>query len=172
MTNDQALNQNADSGKDGGSPSAGTLADRSGTGDSPEDRLQQERHDLAGVVGSPWTRALRLGGLVAVVVLLGVKQGFSMLVVVAAIVIMIFLHELGHFIMARRAGMLVTEFFIGFGPRIFSFRRGANDNGSKVILAGGFVKCTGLVQLGQGFPALSSPNFPRETPSPKPRLTL
>ncbi|MEI7887828.1 MAG: site-2 protease family protein [Actinomycetes bacterium] len=159
MTNDQALNQNADSGKDGGSPSAGTLADRSGTGDSPEDRLQQERHDLAGVVGSPWTRALRLGGLVAVVVLLGVKQGFSMLVVVAAIVIMIFLHELGHFIMARRAGMLVTEFFIGFGPRIFSFRRGETEYGLKVIPAGAYVKIIGMSNMEQVDPALESRTY-------------
>ena len=32
---------------------------------------------------------------------------------------MIFLHELGHYLTARRAGMKVTEFFLGFGPRIW-----------------------------------------------------
>ena len=40
-----------------------------------------------------------------------------------SLIVMIFLHELGHFVMARRADMKVTEFFIGFGPRIWSFRR-------------------------------------------------
>jgi Zn-dependent protease len=37
----------------------------------------------------------------------------------AAIILMIMLHELGHFVMAKRAGMKVTEFFLGFGPRVW-----------------------------------------------------
>jgi membrane-associated protease RseP (regulator of RpoE activity) len=121
--------------------------------------VQQERQDLAGVVGSPWSRGLRLVGLVAVVVLLGMRQGLSMLVVVAAIVIMIFLHELGHFIMARRAGMLVTEFFIGFGPRIFSFRRGETEYGLKVIPAGAYVKIIGMSNMEEVDPALESRTY-------------
>ena len=124
-----------------------------------EAEVQQERQDLAGVVGSPWSRGLRLVGLVAVVVLLGMRQGLSMLVVVAAIVIMIFLHELGHFIMARRAGMLVTEFFIGFGPRIFSFRRGETEYGLKVIPAGAYVKIIGMSNMEEVDPALESRTY-------------
>ena len=46
------------------------------------------------------------------------------LVVILALVVMIFLHELGHFLTAKRAGMKVTEFFLGFGPRIWSFQPG------------------------------------------------
>ena len=38
--------------------------------------------------------------------------------------VMIFLHELGHFVTAKWSGMKVTEFFIGFGPRIWSFQPG------------------------------------------------
>ncbi|KLR60294.1 Peptidase family M50 [Actinobacteria bacterium IMCC26207] len=124
-----------------------------------EAEVQQERQDLAGVVGNPWSRGLRLVGLVAVVVLLGMRQGLSMLVVVAAIVIMIFLHELGHFIMARRAGMLVTEFFIGFGPRIFSFRRGETEYGLKVIPAGAYVKIIGMSNMEEVDPALESRTY-------------
>jgi len=129
---------------------------------TPE-QVQQEQHDMAGVIGSRWSRALRLIGLGSVVVLLGMRQGLSMLLVVAAIVIMIFLHELGHFIMARRAGMLVTEFFIGFGPRIFSFRRGETEYGLKVIPAGAYVKIIGMSNMEEVDPTLESRTYRQKT---------
>ena len=65
-------------------------------------------------------------GLLAVVgslVLLGFVSR-PMLVVTLVIAFVVFAHELGHFITARITGMKATEFFIGFGPRLFSFRRG------------------------------------------------
>ena len=124
-----------------------------------EAQVAQERADLAGVVGTPAGRALRLALLVGAVVLLGVTNGLSMLIVVAAIVVMIFLHELGHYVMARRAGMLVTEFFIGFGPRIFSFRRGETEYGLKVIPAGAYVKIIGMSNLEEVDPALESRTY-------------
>ncbi len=37
---------------------------------------------------------------------------------VLSVIVMIILHELGHFVMAKRGGMKVTEFFIGFGPKL------------------------------------------------------
>jgi RIP metalloprotease RseP len=131
---------------------------------SAEDRLdpvelQREREDLAGVIGSPLGRALRLGALIAAIVVLGVTQGMSMLIVVAAIVIMIFLHELGHYVMAKRAGMLVTEFFIGFGPRIWSFQRGETEYGIKAIPAGAYVKIIGMSNMEEVDPALESRTY-------------
>ena len=39
-------------------------------------------------------------------------------VLIVAILASVFLHEMGHFLMAKRNGMKVTEFFIGFGPRV------------------------------------------------------
>ena len=128
---------------------------------APEDPelLEEEREAMAGVIGTPAGRALRLALLVGAVVLLGVTNGLSMLIVVAAIVIMIFLHELGHYVMARRAGMLVTEFFIGFGPRIFSFRRGETEYGFKVIPAGAYVKIIGMSNLEEVDPALESRTY-------------
>jgi RIP metalloprotease RseP len=122
-------------------------------------QVAQERAELSGVVGSPWGRALRLGALVALVVLLGVSQGLSMLIVVAAIVIMIFLHELGHYVMAKRAGMLVTEFFLGFGPRIWSFQRGETEYGIKAIPAGAYVKIIGMSNMEEVDPALESRTY-------------
>jgi membrane-associated protease RseP (regulator of RpoE activity) len=46
---------------------------------------------------------------------------------------MIFMHELGHYLTAKWSGMKVTEFFIGFGPRLWSFRRGDTEYGLKLI---------------------------------------
>jgi membrane-associated protease RseP (regulator of RpoE activity) len=99
------------------------------------------------------TSAARLGMLVASVVLLGVWAGVSALIVVLAIVIIIFLHELGHFVTARAAGMKCTEFFIGFGPRVWSFHRGETEYGIKAIPAGAYVKVIGMTNLEEVDPA-------------------
>ena len=121
--------------------------------------VEQEQADLHGVIGSPLSRALRLGALAALVVLLGMWQGLSMVIVVAALVVMIFLHELGHYVMAKRAGMLVTEFFIGFGPRIWSFQRGETEYGIKAIPAGAYVRIIGMSNLEEVDPSLESRTY-------------
>ena len=41
--------------------------------------------------------------------------------------VLIFVHELGHFLMARRIGVRVLTFSLGFGPKLFSFRRGDTE---------------------------------------------
>ena len=45
------------------------------------------------------------------------------------------LHEFGHYITAKAAGMKVTEFFVGFGPRLWSIRRGETEYGVKALPA-------------------------------------
>lgn len=64
-----------------------------------------------------------------------------------AIAFAIMLHEAGHMLTAKAFGMKVTEYFVGFGPRIFSFRRGETEYGLKAIPAGGYVKITGMSHL-------------------------
>ncbi len=54
------------------------------------------------------------------------------------------LHEFGHFITARRAGVAVSEFFIGFGPKIYSFKKGNTEYGIKALPLGGYVKIPGM----------------------------
>jgi len=54
------------------------------------------------------------------------------------------LHEAGHFFTARRFGMKATQFFIGFGPTLWSTRRGETEYGVKAIPAGAFVKIVGM----------------------------
>ncbi|MBK5224501.1 MAG: RIP metalloprotease [Acidimicrobiia bacterium] len=99
------------------------------------------------------TSPLRLAMVVLGIVLLGLWTSLSAVVVVLAIVVMIFLHELGHFITAKAAGMKCTEFFIGFGPRIWSFHRGETEYGIKAIPAGAYVKVIGMTNLEEVDPA-------------------
>ena len=54
------------------------------------------------------------------------------------------LHEFGHYISARRSKIAVSEFFVGFGPKIFSFKRNNTEYGLKAILLGGYVKIPGM----------------------------
>ncbi len=92
----------------------------------------------------------RWGGLALVVGLLAVVQvvwGAPMLIVVLAVIAMIFLHEMGHFLTARASGMKVTEFFLGFGPRLWSVRRGETVYGLKAIPIGAYVRIIGMNNL-------------------------
>ena len=57
--------------------------------------------------------------------------------------VLIFVHELGHFLMARRIGVRVLTFSLGFGPKILSFRRGDTEYCVSVIPLGGYVKMAG-----------------------------
>ncbi|MCW2502278.1 MAG: zinc metalloprotease [Actinomycetia bacterium] len=57
------------------------------------------------------------------------------------------LHEAGHMGTAKAFGMKVTRYFAGFGPTLWSFRRGETEYGLKAIPAGGFVKIVGMTPL-------------------------
>jgi regulator of sigma E protease len=57
--------------------------------------------------------------------------------------VLIFVHELGHFLMARRIGVRVIKFSLGFGPRIFGFTRGDTEYCISAIPLGGYVKMAG-----------------------------
>ncbi len=69
------------------------------------------------------------------------------LLIIFGIVALIMLHEAGHYVAAKRAGMKVTEFFLGFGPRVWSFRRGETEYGVKALPAGGYVRIVGMSNL-------------------------
>jgi regulator of sigma E protease len=57
--------------------------------------------------------------------------------------VLIFVHELGHFVMARRIGVRVLTFSLGFGPKILSIKRGDTDYCISAIPLGGYVKMAG-----------------------------
>ena len=57
--------------------------------------------------------------------------------------LLVFIHEWGHMIFAKRAGMLVREFAIGFGPKVFSFTKNETLYTIRLIPAGGYVRVAG-----------------------------
>jgi regulator of sigma E protease len=57
--------------------------------------------------------------------------------------VLIFVHELGHFVMARRVGVRVLKFSLGFGPRLVGFKRGDTEYVISAIPLGGYVKMAG-----------------------------
>ncbi|MDZ5442576.1 site-2 protease family protein [Micromonospora sp. 4G57] len=61
-----------------------------------------------------------------------------------AILISVSLHEAGHMLTAKAFGMKVTRYFVGFGPTLWSFRRGETEYGVKGIPLGGFCKIVGM----------------------------
>jgi membrane-associated protease RseP (regulator of RpoE activity) len=117
------------------------------------------------------TGGLRLALLIGAVALAGVAFGWPVLVVILGIVVMIFLHELGHYLTAKWAGMKVTEFFIGFGPKIWSFRRGETEYGLKVVPAGAYVRIIGMNNLDEVDPA-DEPRTYRQKSFPKRLLVV
>ncbi len=74
-------------------------------------------------------------------------HGGYILLVVAAIVLMVMIHELGHFIAAKLSGMKVTEYFFGFGPKLWSIKRGETTYGIKLLPLGGYVKIIGMTNM-------------------------
>lgn len=66
---------------------------------------------------------------------------------VLVLILSIMLHEAGHFLTAKHYGMKATRFFLGFGPTLWSTRRGETEYGVKAIPAGGFVKIVGMTPL-------------------------
>lgn len=67
----------------------------------------------------------------------------TLLYFIIAIGILIMVHELGHFWIARRSGIRVEKFSIGFGPKIASFKRGETEYIVAPVPLGGYVKMTG-----------------------------
>jgi membrane-associated protease RseP (regulator of RpoE activity) len=65
----------------------------------------------------------------------------------------IMLHEAGHFVTAKKFGMKATQFFLGFGPTLWSRTKGETEYGIKAIPAGGFVKIVGMTSVDEVDPA-------------------
>lgn len=63
---------------------------------------------------------------------------------IAALIFFVMAHEAGHFVAAKLTNMKATQFFFGFGPKIFSLQRGETEYGMKAIPAGGYVRIIGM----------------------------
>ena len=67
----------------------------------------------------------------------------SILAFIFVIGVLVFIHELGHFLAARRVGIRVLTFALGFGPKLLSFRRGDTEYCVCALPLGGYVKMAG-----------------------------
>ena len=68
----------------------------------------------------------------------------GVLAFIIALLLSVMVHEFGHYITAKRYGMRVSEFFLGFGKRLWSFTRGETEFGIKAIPAGGYCRIEGM----------------------------
>lgn len=91
-----------------------------------------------------WEIGLYAVAFVAVLWLLG---GWPVPFVIFAIILMVVLHEAGHYVTARMTGMKASEFFVGFGPRLWSRTKGETEYGIKAIWIGGYVRIVGMTML-------------------------
>jgi len=136
----------------------------SGHGPAPAPPPTVPRGEIA---GGGWRVAL----LAAAVVALGVLAGRSWLLIIGALFVMIFLHELGHFLTAKWSGMKVTEFFLFFGPKLWSFRRGETEYGIKLIPLGAYVRIIGMNNIDE-VPPEDEPRTYRQQSYPKRLLVV
>jgi membrane-associated protease RseP (regulator of RpoE activity) len=68
----------------------------------------------------------------------------AIVVFFTGLLFIILIHEAGHYLVARAYGFKVEEYFVGFGPRIWSFRRNDIEYGVKALPLGGYVKIAGM----------------------------
>ncbi len=111
------------------------------------------------------TKVVGIGAWIALFVVLFFVSPW-MLVFVLGVLVSVFLHEAGHFWTARRSGMKVTQFFIGFGPRIWSFHRDGIEYGLRAIPLGAFVRIIGMNNLDE-VPEEDEPFTYRQASFPK-----
>lgn len=113
--------------------------------------------DPSGVSGSgspvPRSRTIiGLGTVVALLVWLGTNNPWT-LVFVLGLLVSVFLHEVGHFVTARMTGMKVTQFSMGFGPRLATWQRGEVEYGIRALPLGAYVRIIGMNNLDPVEPA-------------------
>ncbi|MDQ3916072.1 MAG: site-2 protease family protein [Actinomycetota bacterium] len=86
----------------------------------------------------------------------------GVLIIVGAILAVIMIHEAGHFLTAKAFDFKATKFFLGFGPTLWSIRRGETEYGVKAIPAGGFVKIVGMNPYEEVPPEDQSRSYPNK----------
>lgn len=93
-----------------------------------------------------------VAGWILLFVLIGIAGGIWPVIFVAGIAVSIILHEFGHYWTAKKSGMKATQFFLGFGPRLWSIQRGETEWGVRAIPLGGFVKIIGMTNMDEVAP--------------------
>lgn len=132
-------------------PRPTTTAERQGWRETVEgDPLGLVTHRTSEPEPAPSNRSdvLRLVVIVAAIIGLGYAAGYGETVLlVLCLILCIVAHEFGHFLAAKTGRVKVTEFFVGFGPRLWSVRRGETEYGVKALPLGGYCRIVGMNNL-------------------------
>lgn len=150
-------------------PAPGLLAtaDRLGRALAGGTGLKEPAPDAPLTPGQERRNLINLGiGVVLLVAVAALLHGINTLLVVLALLSFVMLHEFGHLITAKWSGMKVSEYFVGFGPKLWSVRRGETEYGVKAIPAGGYVRIVGMNNLDTIDPA-DEPRSYRQQSFPK-----
>ena len=132
-------------------------------GGSVTENAPDERPTVAAMVAG-------LGAWAALFVILAFVDAW-ILVFVVGVLVSVLLHEVGHFWTARRSGMRVTQFFMGFGPRVWSTHRNGVEYGLRAIPLGAFVRIIGMNSL-DDVPAEDEPYTYRQATFPRRLLVI
>lgn len=98
------------------------------------------------------TSVVGIAVIIALLLWLGLNNVWT-LVFVLGLVLSVFLHEVGHFSTARLSGMKVTQFYMGFGPRLLAWKRGEVEYGLRAFPVGAFVRIVGMNNMDDADPA-------------------
>jgi RIP metalloprotease RseP len=74
----------------------------------------------------------------------------GVLVVALGVGLSIALHEIGHLVPAKRFGVKVTQYMVGFGPTVWSRHKGETEYGVKAIPLGGYIRMIGCSRPSRG----------------------
>ncbi len=113
-------------------------------------------------VANGWTGWLAMAALFGLFAWLAFVN-IWIFVFVVGVVISIFLHELGHFATAKWTGMKATQFFLFFGPRLWSFRKGETEYGVRALPLGAFVRIVGMNRMDDVDPADEARSYRQAT---------
>ncbi|MBI96339.1 hypothetical protein CL656_04270 [bacterium] len=97
---------------------------------------------------------------------------FNILIVFLIVYFLIFIHEFGHFLAAKRNGVKVEEFSIGFPPRLISFKKGGTKFSFALLPLGGYVKLHGDTADESASKIVKSKSFAFKTPWQKIKILL
>jgi membrane-associated protease RseP (regulator of RpoE activity) len=106
-----------------------------------------------------WIVLVALAALLAEFVWRSPAFGAGIIIFAVALLLSVMLHEAGHFVTAKLFGMQATDFFVGFGPTVWSFTRGETEYGVKAFPLGGFVRITGMTTMDDVDPAVEPRSF-------------
>ena len=100
-----------------------------------------------------------LVGLAVVIAVAVGAFGWALPLVILSVLAIVMFHEFGHYLTARLSGMQVTDFFVGFGPPLWSMTHRGTRYGVRAIWAGGYVKVPGMSWDDAVDPALESRTY-------------